>query len=411
MSKIKSIRAREILNSKGQWTIEAEVETELGVFEASVPSGTSKGKYEAVEIECQKAVENIERIIAPELKGEDVTEQEKIDRILIDLDGTENKSKLGANTILAVSVALSRAGGCSAKLPLYSYISKSYEVQPRQIMPLPCFNVLNGGAHAGNDLDIQEFMVVPSSESFKKNLQVGVEIYQHLKRTLEKKLGKFAINVGYEGGFVPPIKKTKEALDLLMEAIKEAGYENKVNLGLDCAASEFCRNGKYNFEGEKLNEEKLLEFYKELIKKYPISFLEDPFSQDDWQSWQRFVIGLANHHDKVGGKSTVLVVGDDLTVTSLKRMELAKKKNACNGVIIKPNQIGTVTETIKAVKLAKQFGWKVIVSHRSGDTGDNFISDLAVGINADFIKAGAPARGERVTKYNRLLRIEEELRS
>jgi len=254
---------------------------------------------------------------------------------------------------------------------------------------------LNGGMHAGNDLDIQEFMVIPQMEGFKENLRIGVEIYQELKKILEKRFGKSAINLGNEGGFAPPLNKTKHALDLIMEAIKSAGYVEEVKIGLDCAASKFFKGGKYILENKKLNSEELLNFYQDLTKEYPILFFEDPFEQDDWQAWEKM--------------SNLLVVGDDLTVTNPERIKKAHEKKACNGMILKPNQIGTVSETIEAAKLAKEFGWKIIVSHRSGDTCDDFIADLAVGISSDFIKSGAPARGERATKYNRVLRIEEEI--
>ena len=400
---IKSIRAREIINSRGEPTVEAEVETEDGVFRASVPSGASKGKYEAVELKdggdrfsgqgVLKAVENIEEIIEPNLRGKDVSNQEKIDQILIQLDNTKNKSKIGTNAILAVSIACCKAGAKAKNIPLYKYISQISNSTFK--LPKPCFNVLNGGAHAGNDLDIQEFMVIPQIESFKENLRIGVEIYQKLKKILEKRFGKSAINLGDEGGFAPPLNKTRHALDLIKEAIKSAGYVEKVKIGLDCAASEFFKKGKYILESKEFNPEELLNFYEDLAKEYPILFFEDPFEQDDWQAWEKM--------------SNLLVVGDDLTVTNPQRIKKAYEEKACNGIILKPNQIGTVSETIKAAKLAREFEWKIIVSHRSGDTCDDFIADLAVGISADFIKSGAPARGERVAKYNRLLRIEEEI--
>lgn len=408
MTKIKSIKAREILNSKGNWTVEAEVETEQGVFKASVPSGASKGKYEAKEVGPEKAVENIEKIIGPELRGKEI-KNKKIDQLLINLDGTENKSKLGANAILGISMACCRAGAKAKNISLHQHIAKIFNWDSPRAgtvpvnLPGPCFNILNGGVHAGNDLDIQEFMIIPEMESFKENLKVGAEIYHSLKKILEKKFGKQATNLGDEGGFAPPLKKTTEALDLIMEAIKKAGYANKVKIGLDCAASEFYRDEKYNFEDKKLTGDELSKFYQNLTKKYPILFLEDPFSQDDWQSWK-----LLNLAKQQPGDRAVTVVGDDLTVTNAKRIREAKEKEACSAIVLKPNQIGTVSETIEAAKLAKKFGWKIIVSHRSGDTCDDFIADLACGIGADFIKAGAPARGERVAKYNRLLRIEEE---
>ncbi|RLC38744.1 MAG: phosphopyruvate hydratase [Candidatus Nealsonbacteria bacterium] len=428
MAKIKNLKAREILNSKGNWTIEAELETEQGVFKASVPSGTSRGKYEAVEVEAKKAVENIEKIIKPNLKGEDPTDQKRIDTILIELDGTENKSKLGGNSLLVVSIACVRAGAAERKMSLFQYIkelenflggsisTQSPENRSPITLPKPCFNILNGGVHAGNDLDIQEFIVVPQRESFKENLRVGVEIYQKLKEILKENFGNFAINLGDEGGFAPPLKKTQEPLDLIMEAIKKVGYEKEVKIALDCAASQLFQEGKYNFEGKEKNEEELANFYLNLVKQYPILFFEDPFSQEDWQGWMKIsnlkLSGFLKSAERIWGRSQIsnlLIVGDDLTVTNPKRIKEAFEKKACNGIILKPNQVGTVTETLEAAKLAKKFGWKIIVSHRSGDTCDDFIADLAVGVGADFIKAGAPARGERTAKYNRLLKIEKEL--
>lgn len=268
---------------------------------------------------------------------------------------------------MAVSVACCKAGAKAKNIPLYQYISQISNSTFK--LPKPCFNILNGGAHAGNDLDIQEFMIIPQIKGFKENLRIGVEIYQELKRILEKEFGKSAVNLGDEGGFAPPLKKTKHALDLIMEAIKSAGYLGKVKIGLDCAASEFFKDEKYILESKKLNSEELLSFYQDLVKEYPILFFEDPFEQDDWQAW--------------GKMSNPLVVGDDLTATNPERIKKAYEKKACQGIILKPNQIGTVTKTIKAAKLAKEFEWEIIVSHRSGDTCDDFIADLAVGISAD----------------------------
>jgi len=395
-SKIKSIKAREILNSRCEFTVEAEVETEKGIFTASVPAGASKGKYEAKTTESSKAVENIEKIITPELIGQDSTEQEKIDEILIKLDNTKDKSNLGANAILAVSMACCRAGASSKNLSLFQHIKgiKNW------LMPIPCFNILNGGIHAGNNLDIQEFMIVPQEKTFKENLKKGVKIYQALKQILSEKFGKSATNLGDEGGFAPDIKKTEQALDLIMQASELAGYSEKIKIGLDCAASQFYKNNSYEIEGEKKSREELLEFYKNIASKYPILFFEDPFAEDDIQGFAEMM--------KIG-KPIENIIADDLTATNPEKIKMAKEKKLCNGIILKPNQIGTVTEAIEAGKLAKKFGWKIIVSHRSGDTCDDFIADLAVGISADFIKSGAPARGERIAKYNRLLRIEETL--
>jgi len=433
-SKIKNIKAREILDSRGNPTIEVELETDFGVFRGSVPSGASKGKYEAMELRdgldarpsreaggpvlgkryhgmgVLKAVKNVNEIIGPKLIGEDTANQTKIDEILINLDGTENKAKLGANAILPVSMAVCRAAAAAKNLSLYQHINEIYTgltcvkltpVRPVSL-PIPCFNVINGGAHAGNDLDVQEFMIVPQKMSFSENLQVASEIYHQLKEILEKKFGKLATNLGDEGGFAPPIRFPQEAIELILEAAKKLNYEVKIIL--DVAASQFFKNGKYRMKIGVFSREGLLNYYSDLIQKYPIMGLEDPFSEDDFAGWKmlnsKFLIP----------NSKFLIIGDDLTVTNPRRIKMAKEKEDCNAMILKINQIGTITEALEAAKLAKSFGWKIIVSHRSGETNDDFISDLAVGIGADFIKAGAPARGERVAKYNRLLKIEEELR-
>ncbi|MDI6882895.1 MAG: phosphopyruvate hydratase [Patescibacteria group bacterium] len=409
--KIRRIKAREIFDSRGKPTVKAEVKTDQGVFSASVPSGVSKGRYEAVSLRAEEVIKNIEEIIALRLKGEDVSNQKKIDQIQIELDGTKNKSKLGANATLAVSIACLRAAAAVQNLSLYKYLSETYNLQLTTYnFPSPCFNILEGGVHAGNDLDIQEFMVIPQRESFKENLRAGVETYHWLKEILKKKFGKQATKMGDEGGFAPPIKYTRDALDLIIEAIKQAGCEGAVKIALDCAASQFYKNGKYHFEdGEKTGEE-LLNFYQNLLKDYPILFIEDPFDQDDWQSFQTFQ-KICNESWRLEEFVTdeILLVGDDLTVSNPKRIKEANKKKACKGIILKPNQIGTVTETVEAARLAKEFGWKIIVSHRSGETNDDFIADLAVGIGADFIKSGAPGPKERMAKYNRLLEIEKEL--
>ncbi len=414
-SKIKSIKAREILDSRGEPTVEAELETNLGIFRASVPSGASKGKYEAKELRdggkrycgkgVSKAIKNVNEIIAPKLKGKDPTKQKEIDQLMIELDGTKDKSNLGANAILAVSIATCRAGAVAKCIPLGKYIFElrdpaSLRGRVSWSLPIPCFNIIEGGIHAGNKLALQEFMIVPEQKSFSENLQAGKEIYHILKDILRKFLGREATNVGDEGGFAPPIKQTKQALDLIIKAVKKANYQNKIKIGLDCAATQFYKDKKYQLEGAVFTKQGLLAFYKDLVKNYPIIFLEDPFSEEDWQGFQEIT-------KKLGEKITI--VGDDLLTTNIERIKQAQDKKACSGLILKPNQIGTITETLKAAKLAKSFKWKIIVSHRSGDTCDDFISDLAVGIGADFIKSGAPARGERVAKYNRLLRIEQEM--
>jgi enolase len=416
MPKIKNIRAREILDSRGNPTLEVEVETDFGNFLASVPSGASKGEHEAVELRdgggryfgkgVKKAVKNVNEIISKKLKGFDVTKQKEIDQILIDLDRTENKSKLGANAICGVSLVVCKAGAKAKNLPLYQYVRELYNLQLTTYnLPRPSFNVINGGVHAGNDLDFQEFMICPKTKSFSENLRIGAEIYHKLKEIITKKYGKLATNLGDEGGFAPPIKDPEIAIKLILEAVKILNYQNKISIILDVAASQFFDGKKYKTKIGNFSGEELTNFYLKLIKKYPIEGIEDPFAQDDFESWQHLKSKIKNQ------KSKILIIGDDLTVTNPKRIKLAKEKSLCNGIIVKINQIGTVTEAIEAVKLAKSFGWKIMVSHRSGETTDDFISDFAVGIGADFIKSGAPARGERVAKYNRLLKIEEELKA
>jgi enolase len=414
--KIKKITAREILDSRGNPTVEVEILTNFGKFSASVPSGASKGKHEAVELRdggkryfgkgVLKAVKNVNDIIAKKLKGFDVRKQKEIDKVLLELDGIKNKSRLGANAICPVSVACCKAGAFFENLSLYSYIGKLYRGQTpvKSSLPKPCFNVINGGAHAGNDLDFQEFMICPKSNSFSENLRIGAEIYHCLKKIISKKYGKGAANLGDEGGFAPPLKYPEETIELILKAAKILNYQRKISIFLDVAASQFFKNKKYKTNFGVFEGEELVKYYLKLIKKYPTESIEDPFAEDDFKSWQKFRSKLKSQ------KSKILIIGDDLTVTNLERIKMAKEKDLCNAVLIKINQIGTVTETIEAVKLARKFNWKVMISHRSGETTDDFISDFAVGTLADFIKAGAPARGERVAKYNRLLKIESESR-
>ncbi len=406
--KIKSIKAREILDSRGNPTVEVELLTNLGNFLASAPSGASVGKYEAKELRdggerykgkgALKAIKNIEEIIAPKLIGVEINNQKEIDEILISLDGTKDKSNLGANAILPVSMAVCRAGAAVQNLSLHRYIEKSIGETYGNYgkMPRPCFNIINGGAHAGNDLDFQEFMIMPQLETFSLNLQAGSEIYHTLKEILKRDFGKTAINVGDEGGFAPNLSTTEQALDLIMKAVERAGYENNAKIALDVAASEFYENKKY---GVKTRDE-MIDYYLELITKYPIISIEDPFNEDDFK-------GFSILMDRCGDK--INIIGDDLLVTNIERIKQAQEKRACNGLLLKINQIGVITEAIEAAKIAKLYNWKIMVSHRSGETNDDFIADLAVGINAEYIKAGPPARGERVAKYNRLLKIEEEI--
>jgi len=407
MAKINKIKAREILDSRGVPTVEVDLETEKGIFRASVPSGTSTGKNEALELRdgekrysgkgVLKAVKNVNEVIAPEIKEKEIKSQNKIDEILINLDGTENKSNLGANAILAVSMAFCRALAKENELSLYRYISQVFEAQPK--LPTPCFLMIEGGKHAGNILDIQEFMIVPAGKSFGEKVQKGVEVYQALGDVLRKSYGEFATNIGLEGGYAAPLGSSDEALSLIMQAAEQAGYVDDIKIIIDAAASSFYSNGIYAFEGATFTRKGMFNFYSEIIKKYPISAIEDPFDEEDWKSFQDIT-------KKFGKKVTI--IGDDLLVTNPDRIKKAIKEKYCNGLIIKPNQIGTVSETMLAAKLALQNKWKVFVKHRSGETCDSFIADLVVGFGNGWIMAGAPNRGERIAKYNRLLRIEED---
>lgn len=412
-TKIKKIKAREVLNSRGNPTVEVDLKTAKGLFRASVPSGASTGRYEAVELRDQeeryqgkgvkRAVANVNQVIGPELEGREINQSE-LDQKMIKLDGTDNKSKLGANAILPVSMAVCRAGAAAKGIPLYKHIArllnpKSTESNiqnPTSNLPVPCFNIINGGKHAGNNLSIQEFMIVPQGEEeFKQKLRFGSEVYHSLKKILTNSFGAQATNVGDEGGFAPPLIRTDQALDLIVKAI-QGNFDFKI--ALDCAASQFYKKDSYRLDQGVFTGEGLLKFYQSLIDREEFLFLEDPFEENDWENWKELM-----------KRTSALIIGDDLLATNPERIKKAHNQQACNGMILKPNQIGTVSETLKAAKLAKSFDWKVIISHRSGETCDSFISDLAVGIDADFIKAGAPCRGERVAKYNRLLRIEEEL--
>lgn len=399
---IKNITAREILDSRGNPTVEVELETKDGVFYGKAPSGASTGKYEALELRdggdryqgkgVSEAVEKAQEI-ASELEGEEFPD---VDQKLIEMDGTENKSKLGANVILPISMAACKAGAAKEGISVWKFIKKTYEMESG--IPRPSFNILNGGTHAGNDLDIQEFMIIPEQESFKEQLRKASEVYHVLKGILKSKFNGLATNVGDEGGFAPPLHKTSTALDLIKEAIDEKNYE--MSLALDSAASQFHQKGDYKLEGTVFTQDGLLKFYKKLVEGYDLISLEDPFAEEDWDSFSQITEQLG---------SEVNIVGDDLLVSNAQRIKKANKKQACNALLLKPNQVGTVSEAVESARLAQSFGWDIMVSHRSGETCDSFISDLAVGIGADFIKAGAPARGERVAKYNQLLRIEEEL--
>ena len=407
MSKIKNIIAREIKDSRQKPTIEVELETEKGVFVDSVPSGASTGANEALELRdddgkgVTTAIKNINEIIAPKLKGKDVLNQTEIDRTMIELDGTENKSKLGANAILAVSLAVCRAGAGSKKISLYKHISELSGKDCK--IPLPMFNILNGGRHAKNGLDIQEFMVIPQKKTFMENLVVCNKIFMNLKENIKKNFGEDHLELGDEGGFAPPVKTTEQALFLLKNA---SANETDFSFALDCASSEFYNDGKYILEGNEMHRSQLVDFYKNLVAEFPIISIEDPFSEEDWQGFEEMTKEFAG----LPGQEKITIVGDDLTTTNIKRIKEAHSKSACNGVILKLNQIGTVSETIEASNLAKSYGWKTIVSHRSGETMDDFIADLAVGTGADFLKSGSPAKEERMVKYQRVVEIENELK-
>lgn len=413
ITKIKAIKAREILDSRGNPTVEVDLITKKGLFRSSVPSGVSRGKYEAVELRDNekryqgrgvlKAVRNVNEIIAPKLIGTNPVKQKEIDDLLIKLDGTKNKSKLGANALLSVSMAVCRAGAASKNIPLYQHISQLSETRPLTVLPKAGFLVIEGGAHAGNELDFQEFLIVVENKIFSKTLQMASEIYQELKNNIKKKYGGIATNVGDEGAFGSPIKFPEEALELILKTAKNLQYQDKIKIILDVAASQFYRDGKYKMRMGVFTKEGLLNYYLNLIQKYPILGIEDPFAEDDWEGWKR----ISNIKYQ---KLKILIIADDLTATNKERLIKGVKDNCANAIIIKLNQIGTISEAIECARIARGADWKIIVSHRAGETCDDFISDFAVGIGADFIKAGAPARGERVAKYNRLLRIEEELK-
>ncbi|KAI7836164.1 hypothetical protein COHA_009931 [Chlorella ohadii] len=411
------VKARQVFDSRGNPTVEAEVKTHKGTFLADVPSGASTGAHEACELRdggdaymgkgVLTAVKNVNELIAPALIGMDPTKQEEIDRKMIELDGTDNKSKLGANGILAVSLAVARAGAAEKGVPLYKHIA-DLAGNSKLILPVPSFNIINGGVHAGNALAFQEFMIMPTgASSFAEAMRMGSEVYHHLKSIVKKKYGVDSVNVGDEGGFAPGIQSNEEGLVLVSDAIKAAGYEGKVKIAMDCAATEFYgEDGKYdlNFKGkdndgsQKKTGDEMANFYADLCSKYPIISIEDPFNEDDWESYGTFT-----------AKGLAQVVGDDLLCTNPTRVQKAIDTKACNALLLKVNQIGSLTESIQAVKMSKAAGWGVMTSHRSGETEDSFIGDLAVGLATGQIKTGAPCRSERLSKYNQLLRIEEEL--
>jgi enolase len=416
---ILKIVSRSIYDSRGNPTVEVDIYTSKGLFRAGVPSGASTGIHEALELRdnikseflgkgVNHAVKNVNEIIGPALLQQafNVTEQKKIDDFMLSLDGTKNKSKLGANAILGVSIAVCKAGAAEKGVPLYRHIA-DLAGRTDIIMPVPAFNVINGGSHAGNKLAMQEFMLLPTGASnFREAMRIGSEIYHNLKNVIKAKYGMDACNVGDEGGFAPNIQDNMEGLELLKVAIEKAGYTGKVQIGMDVAASEFYENGNYNLDFKSKNpdpslvvsSDALAAIYKEMMAKYPVISIEDAFEQDDWAAWTKFQ-----------SETSMQLVGDDLTVTNTERIHQAIEKKACNCLLLKVNQIGSVTESIDSCKLAQSNGWGVMVSHRSGETEDSFIADLVVGLGTGQIKTGAPCRSERLAKYNQLLRIEEEL--
>lgn len=406
MSKIRNIHAREIIDSRGNPTVEVDVTLESGITAtASVPSGASTGVHEALELRDNdpkryngkgvlQAVKNVNEKIFPKLKGMDALNQKLIDQTMIELDGTESKTNLGANAMLGVSLAVLKAGAKFKKEELYAYLGD------KKILPRCMMNILNGGAHAENKLEFQEFMIIPSKEEYLDNLRMGAEVFHSLQKILKEK--GLSCGVGDEGGFAPSIDNTKEALDLIQEAIEKAGYKlgSDIFIGLDVAASEFYKDGYYNLEGQKMTSDEMIDYYEDLISKYPIISIEDGLDQDDYIGWQKLT-------KRLGDK--LQLVGDDLFVTNKKLLQKGIELKMANAILLKLNQIGTVTETLETIKLAQENGYKTIISHRSGETEDNYIADFAVGLGLGQIKTGSMSRSERISKYNRLIRINEQI--
>jgi len=412
---VKKLYARWILDSRGNPTVEAEVFSENLQARAAVPSGASTGSYEAIELRDQtaefkgkgvkQAVQNINQKIAPKLAGMNIFEQFKIDNMMLELDGSPNKAKLGANAILAVSLAVAKLAAQVKKESLYQYLYELAQSKARKnfLLPVPMANIINGGKHAGNELAIQEFMVLPINfKSFSRAIQALSEIYQTLKDLLNKKYGKTALNVGDEGGFAPNMKSSQEVFEILTSAVETANYSPKTDIlfAIDAAANEFHKNGKYQIDGKQLNPGDLIEYYRNLAGLYPIGSIEDPFNENDFQNFAELTKLLGNK---------LMIVGDDLFVSQSKRLQMGIEKKAGTSILLKVNQCGSLSEAIATAKLAYANNYSVIVSHRSGETEDTFIADLAVGLNSGLIKTGAPARTERTCKYNQILRIEEEL--
>ena len=405
MSKIKDIKAREILDSRGNPTVEVDVILESGAIgRAAVPSGASTGIREALELRdknerflgkgVEKAVNNVNTIIREKLIGMESSEQELIDTTMIELDGTKNKSVLGANATLGVSLAVLKASANEVNLPLYKYVGNG------ESLPYPMMNILNGGAHADNNLDFQEYMIIPKRDTIKERIRVGAEIFHTLKKVLKEK--GYNTNVGDEGGFAPDLQSNEEGFQVIIEAIKLAGYipGEDVSIGIDVAASEFFEDGKYSVDGKLLTTEELINFYEDLVNKYPIISIEDPVDENDWDGFRLIT-------EKLGNK--IQLVGDDLFVTNIECLQKGIDNQSGNAILLKLNQIGTYTETIRTIELAKKHNYKTIISHRSGETEDTTIADLAVGLDLGQIKTGSMSRTDRICKYNQLLRIEEEL--
>ncbi|XP_049411203.1 cytosolic enolase 3 [Solanum stenotomum] len=416
-SVITKVKARQILDSRGIPTVEVDLHTNKGLFRASAPSGASSGMYEAIELRdgekgtylgnsVNRAVKNINEKISVALVGMDPTLQSQIDQVMIDLDKTENKSELGANAILAVSIAACKAGAAEKEVSLHKHIA-DLSGQTSPLLPVPVFTLISGGKHAGNNLAIKEIMILPvGSNTFEEALQMGSETYHHLKAVITETYGAHGCNVGEDGGFTPNISSLRDGLDLVQKAIGRTGYNEKIKIAIGVAATEFCIGTKYDLDFKTPNKsgqnfksgQDMIDMYKELCADYPIASIEDPFDKEDWEHVKYF-----------SGLGICQVVGGDLIMSNPKRIERAIQENSCNSLLLKVNQIGTVTEAIEVVKMAKDAQWGVVISQRSGETEDSFISDLSVGLATSQIKAGAPCRGERLAKYNQLLRIEEEL--
>ncbi len=412
MYEIKKVYARQIIDSRGFPTVECDITLSGGAMgRAAVPSGASTGKFEALELRdgaaeymgrgVLTAVKNINDIIAPEIIGMDCRNQAELDKKMIDMDGTPNKSKFGANAILAVSLAAAHAAANQKQIPLYKYIAEIFGNDNPNVLPRPMMNIINGGAHADNKLDVQEFMIVPNgAKNFSESIRFGAEVFHKLKSLMKAK--SQSTNVGDEGGFAPALDTTEIALDFVVSAIRDAGYTPgaDISIAMDIAASEFYSDGVYTMNGEKFNSDEMIEFYEKLVAKYPIISIEDALDEQDWTGWEKLTA-------KLGDKCQL--VGDDLFVTNPARLSIGIDKKIGNAILIKPNQIGSLTETLETIKMAQDAGYGVIISHRSGETEDTTIADLAVATNAGQIKTGSMSRSERLAKYNQLLRIEEEL--